>query len=220
MLANELISPIIPVVNELDSPARALRLMNEYHLSQLPLVDEDQYICLLEENGLLDLDDPEILLKNVNLPYLKPAVKGNVHFFEALKLAGNFKLSLVPVIDDEGHYIGSITQENLLFTLAHFNGIHESGGILVLEIDQNDFMLSEISRLAESEDIRIHGVYTFNDPSTNKLQVILKTNRQNLNTFIATLERFHYTIQYRFDEPPSGDDVRENYDLLMNYLNM
>lgn len=220
MLATELISPIIPVVNELDSPARALRLMNEFHLSQLPLVEEDQYVCLLEENGLLDLDDPEILLKNVDLPYLKPAVRANAHFFEALKLAGDFKLSVVPVVDEGGHYLGAITQENLLFTLAHFNGVHETGGILVLQIDQNDFMLSEISRLAESEDIRIYGVYTFNNPVTRKLQVILKTNRQDLSTFIATLERFHYIIEYRFDEPPSGNDIRRNYDLLMNYLNM
>ncbi|MGH2644698.1 MAG: CBS domain-containing protein, partial [Chitinophagaceae bacterium] len=105
MLAIELISPIIPIVNELDTPARALRLMSEFHLSQLPFVEDDQYICLLEENGLLDQDDPEMLLKNVNLPYLKPAVKGSSHFFEALKIAGDFKLSLVPVVDDESHYL-------------------------------------------------------------------------------------------------------------------
>lgn len=220
MVANELISPIIPVIHERDSAARVLRFMNEFHLSQLPLIKDQQYLGLLEETALLDLDDQEILIKNLELPHLKPAVRNDAHFFEALKIAGDFKLSLVPVVDEQDHYVGAITQENLLFAIAHFSSVHESGGILVLQMDPNDFMLSEIARLAESEDVHIWGVYTFRDPAGGQLQVILKTDRQILDSFIGVLERFNYKIQYRFDNPPSGDDVRKNYDLLMNYLNM
>lgn len=220
MLANELISPIIPVVNELDSAARALRFMNEFHLSQLPVVEDKQYVGLLEETGLMDLEDQEILVGNLQLPPLKPAVRSNDHFFAALKLAGDFKLSLVPVVDEEDRYLGAITQENLLFAVAHFSSVHETGGIVVLQIDPNDFMLSEIARLAESEDVHLLGVYSFRDQVSGQLQVILKTDRQTLNSFIGTLERFHYTILFRFDNPPSGEDVKKNYDLLMNYLNM
>jgi predicted transcriptional regulator len=220
MLTRELISPIIPVVNCMDSAARALNLMNEFHLSQLPIVEEDEYLCLLDESTVLDWEDPEMLLKNIHFPHIKPAVRGDAHFFEALKLVGDYKLSLVPVVDEANHYLGSITQENLIFTMAHFNGVHEPGGILVLQMDQNDFMLSEIARLAETEEVRILGVYTFNDTKTGKLGILIKTNRQDLNAFVATLERFHYNIQYRFDEPLSGDQLRKNYDLLMNYINM
>lgn len=220
MLARDLISPIIPTVNCSDSAARALGLMNEFHLSQLPIVEEEQYLCLLEESVILDWEDQEMLLKNVQFSHVKPAVRGSAHFFEALKLAGDYKLSLVPVIDEEAHYLGAIPQENLLFTLSHFNGVHESGGILVLGMDQNDFMLSEIARLAEAEDVHILGVHTCNDTATGKLRVVLKTNRQDLNGFVATLRRFRYEVEDRFDTPPSDDQLQKNYDLLMNYIGM
>ncbi|HEX5554194.1 MAG TPA: CBS domain-containing protein [Chitinophagaceae bacterium] len=220
MLARELISPIIPTVNRMDTTAKALSLMNEFHVSQLPLVEEGEYQCLLEETTMLDWDEPETLLENLTFSHIKPAINGNAHFFEALKLAGDYRLSLVPVVDHGDHYLGAITQENLLTTLAHFNGMHESGGILVLEMDQNDFMLSEIARLAEAEDVHILGIHTFNDNATGKLGVVLKTNRLDLNSFVATLERFRYTIPHRFDEPASGDQLQRNYDLLMNYINM
>jgi CBS domain-containing protein len=220
MLARELISSIIPTVTRGDSAARALELMNEFHLCHLPVVEEETYLCLLEESAILDWDDASSLLENLHLPHIKPAIRGNAHFFEALKLAGDYKLTLVPVVAEADRYLGCITQENLLFTLAHFNGMHESGGILVLEMDQNDFMLSEIARLAESEDVHLLGVHTFNDPETGKLEVVVKTNRMDLNIFSATQEGFHYTIIHRFDEPVSNDDLRRNYDLLMNYINM
>lgn len=220
MLARDLISPIIPTVSGTDSAARALSLMNEFHLSQLPVVEEKEYLCLLEESVILDWEDPEMLLKNLHFSHIKPAVREDVHFFEALKLAGDYKLSLIPVVDEKDAYLGAIPQENLLFTLSYFNGVHESGGIVVLSMDQNDFMLSEISRLAESEDVHILGVHTFNDSVTGKLGVVLKTNRQDLNGFVATLERFHYTVENRFDAPRSNEELQRNYDLLMNYIDM
>lgn len=220
MLARDLISPIIPTVSGTDSAARALSLMNEFHLSQLPVVEDKEYLCLLEESVILDWEDQEMLLKNLRFSHVKPAVRENAHFFEALKLAGDYKLSLVPVILESGAYLGAIPQENLLFTLSHFNGVHEAGGIIILSMDQNDFMLSEIARLAESEDVHLLGVHTFNDTVKGKLGVLLKTNRQDLNSLVATLERFHYSVEYRFDEPSSGEEIQKNYDLLMNYLNM
>lgn len=220
MLARQLISSIIPTVTREDTAARALDLMNEFHLCHLPVVEDDIYLCLLEESSMLDWDDPGMLLQHLHFSHIKPAIRGNAHFFEALKLAGDYKLTVIPVIGEADHYLGCITQENLLFTLAHFNGMHESGGILVLEMDQNDFMLSEIARLAESEDVHLLGIHTFNDPETGKLEVVLKTNRMDLNSFVATLERFHYSILHRFDEPAATDQLKRNYDLLMNYINM
>lgn len=220
MYAGELISPIIPVVTRKDNATRALNLMNEFHVAQLPVVEEGQYLYLLEEADILDEESPDILLKNISPSTVKPAVRADVHFFEALKIAADYKLNLVPVIDGSELYVGSITGEALLLALSHFNGIHETGGILILEMGQKDFMLSAIARLAEAEGIYLLGVHTFNDPDTGSFQVLLKTNRKDLQSFVILLEQLNYSIKYRFDEPASDDELRKNYDLLMNYINM
>lgn len=220
MYAGELISPIIPVVTRMDSAAKALKLMNEFHVAQLPIVEEGEYLGLLEEADILDWENPDILLQNLHFSHVKPAVRADVHFFEALKIAADYKLTLIPVINGGERYMGSVTLETLLFTLSHFNGIHEPGGILVLEMGKNDFMLSEIARLAEAEDIHLLGVHTFNDAATGFLQVLLKTDRRDLQSFIALLEQLNYSIKFRFDEPAVDDELKKNYDLLMNYINM
>lgn len=220
MQARELISPIIPTITRMDSAAGALNLMNEFHVAHLPIVEEGIYVSLLDETDILDWDNPDVLLGNLHLSHVKPAVGAESHFFDALKLAADYKLSLVPVVEENDRYIGAITQENMLFTLSHFNGIHETGGLLILEMEQNDFMLSEIARLAEAEGIYLLGVHTFSDSDTGALQVLLKTNRQDLQSFVATLEHLNYNVKYRFDESFSNDNLKKNYDLLMNYINM
>lgn len=220
MLASDLISPIIPTLSRRDSAARALDLMNEFHLCQLPVVESESYLFLLEETVLLDWDAPEMLLSNLTIAPVKPAIRGDAHFFEAIKLAADFKLSLVPVVDQEDHYLGSITRENMLYTVAHFNGIQETGSLLILQMEPQDLVLSEITRLAETEDVHIYGIYTYSDPLSSSFCVLIKTNRQDLSSFVATLERFHYRVAFRFDERGSQDELKKNYDLLMHYINM
>jgi hypothetical protein len=104
--------------------------------------------------------------------------------------------------------------------MAHFNGIHETGGLLILQMEPQDLMLSEITRLAEAEEIHFYGIYTYNDPLSSALCVLIKTDRQDLSSFVATLERFRYQVAFRFDERGEEDDWKKNYDLLMHYINM
>ncbi|ASZ10644.1 CBS domain-containing protein [Chitinophaga pendula] len=220
MLARELISTVIPVLHPMDAASRALRLMNEYHLTQLPMVVENRYMALVEEDDILDLEEPDTLLEAMEYNGVKPAILENAHLFEALKLFYDLKLSAIPVVTKENEYLGMITKDNLLGTLAQLNGVKEVGGILALDLDPRDYSLSEIARIAESNDVSLLSVNTITNPSTGRLEVLLKTNRLELHSLIATFERFNYIIKYTISEEQEEDLLKKNYDLLMNYISM
>lgn len=220
MLAQELISTVVPVLHSMDTGAKALRLMNEFHLTQLPLVVDNKYLSLVEEDQILDWEDPDLLLETATISTLKPAVLEGAHFYEALKLFYDLKLSVLPVITREGEYLGLITKDNLLAILAQYNGVKEPGGLLVLEVEPRDYSLSEIARIAESNEVTLLSVNTINNPGTAKLEVLLKTNRQDMQGLVATFERFNYTIKHMFSEELEEDLLKKNYDLLMNYISM
>lgn len=219
MLAQELISTIVPVLNPLDTGAKALRLMNEFHLTQLPVVVDGKYLALIDEDEVMDGEDPDQLLE-ISPNHYKPAIMEGAHFFEALKLFYDQKLSVLPVISKEGEYLGLITKDNLLAILAQVNGVKEAGGLLVLEVEPRDYSLSEIARISESNDVTLLSVNTINNPNTGKLEVLLKTNRQEMQGLVATFERFNYNIKYMFSEELEEDLLKKNYDLLMNYISM
>jgi acetoin utilization protein AcuB len=220
MLARDLISTVVPILHPLDSGSRALRLMNEYHLTQLPMVLDNKYLALVEEDDILDLDDAEIHLENMEYNGPKPAIMENAHFYEALKLFNDLKLSTLPVISQENEYLGVLTKDNLLSVLGQYNGVKEPGGILALDMDPRDYSLAEIARIAESNDISLLSVNTITNPASGRLEVLLKTNRQELQGLLATFERFNYNVKYTITEEQEEDLAKRNYDLLMNYISM
>ncbi|MCW3462121.1 CBS domain-containing protein [Chitinophaga nivalis] len=219
MVARELITTV-PILHPSDTGARALRLMNEYHLTQLPMVVESKYLALVEEDDILDLEDSDVPLESMEYSGTRPAIMEYAHLFEALKLFYDFKLSALPVITRENEYLGIITKDNLLAALAKYNGVKEPGGIISFEVDPRDYSLSEIARIAESNDVNLLSVNTMTNPATGKLEVVLKTNRQELHPLILTFERFNYVIKYVFAEEPEEELLKKNYDLLMNYIGM
>ncbi|RFS23986.1 CBS domain-containing protein [Chitinophaga silvatica] len=219
MIARELISSV-PALHPSDTGTKALRLMSEYHLTQLPMVADNKYLALVAEDDILDMDNPEATLESMENTGTRPAIMEYAHFYEALKLFHDFKLFVLPIVSREGTYLGIITKDSLLDALAGFNAVKEPGGVLAFEVDPRDYALSEIARIAESNDVTLLSVNTITIPSTGKLEVILKTNRQELQSLIATFERFNYNIKYVFSEEPEEELLKKNYDLLMNYISM
>ncbi|SEK97646.1 CBS domain-containing protein [Chitinophaga rupis] len=220
MLARDLISTV-PVLHPMDSGSRALRLMNEYHLTQLPLVLENKYLAMVEEDDILDLEDPETLLENMEYNGPRHAIQENAHFYEALKVFYDQKMCALPVISKENEYLGILTKDNLLAVLAQYNGVKEPGGILSLEIEPRDYSLSEIARIAESNDVTLLSVNTITNPATGRLEVLLKTNRQELQPLVATFERFkYYVVKYTITAEDEEDTLKKNYDLFMNYISI
>lgn len=219
MIARELISSV-PALHPSDTGAKALRLMNEYHLTQLPMVVDSKYLALVEEDDIMDIEDLDVPLESMEYGGSRPAVMEYAHLFEALKLFYDFKLSALPVVTKENEYLGIITKDNLVNAFAAYNAVKEPGGIIAFEVEPRDFALSEIARIAESNDVTLLSVNTISNPATGKMEVVLKTNRQELQGLLATFERFNYVIKYVFAEEPEEELLKKNYDLLMNYIGM
>ena len=220
MLARDLISKIVPVLHPRDTGTRALRLMNEYHLMQLPMVQENKYVALIEEDDVLDLEDPDALLETMKQNGASPAIMENAHLFDAIRLFFELKVTALPVVSQENEYLGVLTKDIMLDAIAQYNGVKEPGGIVALDVEPRDYSLSEIARIAESNDVTLLSVNTLTQPVNGRLEVLLKTNRQELQGLVATFERFNYTIRYTITEEQGEDQLKKNYDLLMNYISM
>lgn len=220
MVIEQLISPIVPTLVPTDTGSRALYLMEENNLTQIPLVAEDKYMALVQENDVLDWDTPESPLSKANFLTYRPAVFASGHPFDALRVVHQQNLSIVPVVDNENTYLGSITRDDLLKYLAENSGVDNPGGIIVIELDPRDYSLSEIARLCEGEDVIIISTQLATNKTTGKIEVTLKTNRTDLSGLSATFERHNYTVKQVYGEQANYEDMLDRYKLLMNYINM
>lgn len=219
MLNKEIISVNLPALQLKDSVAHALSMMEEYHLSQLPVVEQDKYLGLALEDDLLNIDQ-DTPLAEIQSRFPKLAVHAHTHCLEAIQMANEFRLSLVPVMEKEGEFLGAISVGDLLQVLGRITGVQEPGAVIVLELEQREFSFSEICKLVETNDAQIHQLNTWWDARTETMLVTIKISKFEISDIIATFQRYEYRIKYYFGEELYENELKSNFDHLMNYLSI
>ena len=127
-------------------------------------------------------------------------------------------LSVVPVVDEENDLQGAVAYNDLLKHASEFMSLKEPGGLIVLEMESNQYSFNEISKLVETNDAQITQLNTSNDPETGMMQVTIRINKPEVSDIVATFQRYEYNVKYYFGEELYANELRSNYENLMNYL--
>jgi len=219
MVAGNLYTKSIVPLRTSDTGREALSIMNEFHISHLPIVNNKQLLGLISEDDIINNNIDEAV-GSYQLSQHKYYVTSQDHIYEVMRLLGEFQLSVIPVIDLEGNYLGLIFQDELLEFFSNTASFSEPGAIVVLEMNRRDYSLSEISRIVESENAAVLSAFVTTNLETGIIDVTLKINRQEVQNIIATFERFSYKVKASFQESLYNDTLKERYDMLMSYLNI
>jgi acetoin utilization protein AcuB len=219
MLAKELINYNIPVLQLNDKVSKALGLLNDFHLANLPVVTNDTFLGLISESDLLDVDSSNTI-ETLQESFVHAFVPASEHFLTAVHISIQYDTTLVPVINSNSEFEGSITVSDLLKRLGNFSGAGEIGGLIVLEMSRSQFAISEISRIVESNNCTILHLNTTTDSNTGLLTVTIHTNKKEIDSVIATFERYDYTVVYSYGSEKSSDEINSNYQNLMSYLSI
>ncbi len=194
--------------------------MGDYHISHLPVINEEKYIGLVSEDELLNAESETGSLKGLQSDFSKLSVNANGHFSEAVRLVNENSISLMPVIDAETNWVGAITLADLLKSMGKLNGVDDPGGIIVLELDKKDFSFSQLSKLVEANDAQILQLNSSFDTGLGLLTVTIKVNKLEVSAIVATFQRYDYAVKYYFGEELYENELKTNYDHLINYLNI
>lgn len=220
MLAQQLITDEIPPIKTTDTAQMAMAWMDEFKVSHLPLVDGIQYLGLVSDNDLLDLNQPEAPIGEQLGEPANPSITEDQHLYDVIRMIAELGLTLVPVLDVDGNYSGAITLSHLMGQISGIASINDPGGIIVLEMSQHDYSLMEIGRIVEGNDAKILSSYITSYPDSTLLEVTLKVNKEDLSGVLQTFNRYNYTVKASFQESVFKDDLKNRYDALMNYINM
>ena len=216
MLTRDLISNAIPYLHKSDTVYHALQLMNDYHVAHLPVVENDSYLGIISEEQLLQSDE-ELALNDLQITDGTTSVQANEHFLKAIQTAVINKLSIVPVVEEK-QLLGIVTYNDLLRNASEFMSLNQPGALIVLEMDSRNYSFTEVNRLVESNDALITQLNTFTDAETGMMQVTIRVNKLEVSDLLSTFQRYEYNVKYYFGEELYENELKTNYDNLMNYL--
>lgn len=221
MIARELIATNIPLLNCSDTGQKAIDIMESFHISHLPLVRKGEYLGLISDKDIYDLELEMCSLGNNLNSMMRPFVRANQHMYEVAQKMIELKLSVLPVLEMNDDYCGIVSINDLAFKLVDLFSTKEQGAVMVLEIVPTDYSLSQIAQIVESNDAKILSLYCKNTENSKEMNVTLKVNVTDVSSIVQTFIRYDYNIKAVYmDDSLLNEMYNERYDLFMKYLNI
>lgn len=220
MVASELICNSIAPLKTSDTVQQAMDRMNEFKLFHLPIVNESQFLGLLDEDDLHEVRDTETSIGSLSLKVHNPFVFQDAHVYDVIRLFNQLQLSTVAVLDYKKNYMGMISIHNVLEYASQLFAVNEPGGIIVLEISNRNNSLSHMAQIVEADNAQILSSYVQAYPDSTKLEVTLKINKTEISGIRASFERYDYEVKAVYNSTAADDGTADRYNSLMNYLNV
>ena len=220
MLALELISQQLPPLKSDESGEKALRFMEEFKVTHLPVIDGNDYLGMVAEEDILDSNERQLPVTEYLNEHRRPYVTDEQHIYNVLRTINSAEVSCIAVLESNGDFLGSISLKDLLQKFDELAAISQSGGIIVLEIAQTDYSLAKIAHVIESNDAKILSSYIGSTPHNDQIELTLKIDREELAPVLQSLERHEYNVVGSYQEKQQIDDLRDRYDSFMRYINI
>ena len=220
MKAVDLIHNDVPPILPEESMEKALSWLDEFKVKHLPVVKDGKYLGLISDEMILDHNTLSDDISQLSLMGRQYAVKRTAHMYKVIHLMSSHLLTLVPVVDDQYDFFGSISSNHLMKMIALHTGFNQSGAVIVLQINDFDYQMSQIAQIVESNNAKILGFYTESLLDSNQLRVTIKLNQSKLGPVLQTFSRYDYQIYEIFTDDETTNEYQDRYDHLMNYLNI
>lgn len=220
MLAKELVSDVVPCLMTSDSGAQALSWMDHFRVSHLPVVNNRDFLGLISDQDISTINDPTEPIGNHQLTLFSPFVYLDQHVIEVVQLVAQLKLSLIPVLNRQKEYVGSITLPDLTGYITQLTGFDQPGAIIILTMTVHDYSLNLLSRIVEENGAKIISQFVNSSPETMELDVTMKVNTTDIASILRSLERFDFNVKASFLEDDDQEQMyRNRYEEFMRYLN-
>lgn len=220
MLAGDLITDEIPPLKMTDTVEMALDWMEQFKVSHLAVVNNRELIGLVSETELLDYEHPEEQISASKLHIMRPVIHYYQHTYDLLRIMSSLNLSLIPVVDEKEQYKGCITLQGMVQNLSTMASVQNPGGVIVLEMNQHDYSVTQIGNIIEGNEAKILSLHVSSQPDSTRIEVTIKVNRENLGPIIQTFNRYNYSVKAIFQNHDFDKGLDDRLNEFLHFLNI
>ena len=220
MLVADLITDEIPPLKHTDTVELALDWMEQFKVSHLAVVKNRELLGLVFEHDLMDYNHPEEKIEDLKINLLRPIIHTHQHTYDLLKLMMSFNLTLIAVLDSNEQYKGCITLKGLLQNISTMASVQNVGGVIVIEMNQADYSLTQIASIVEGNDAKILSAHVSSIPDSTKIEVTIKINKEDLSRILQTFYRYNYNIKASFQNSDFEGGIKDRLNEFLHFLNI
>lgn len=146
-------------------------------------------------------------------------VRNTTVWLDVLEIFARNNANIVPILDQNNRYLGYYEITDVIKFLNETPFLKETGGIIVVEKSPNDYSMSQITQIVESNNGKLLGLFV-SEADAEKVQVTIKVTLGSVNDIIQSFRRYNYEIISNHDEDNYINNLKERSEYLNKYLNL
>ncbi len=227
MLIKDWMAKNVLTVDENTSLMRATRIMKENGIRRLPVVSHGKLIGIVTDRDVKDASPSKTTSLDIHeLYYLLSEMKvKEVMTVDPITLDGDdtlekaavvmlrSRISGLPVVDDEGHLVGLLSETDVLRGFIHATGIKDGAIQYVFDLPDAPGSVTSVTKILKEHNARIISILTsFEDASEGMKRVAIRIaaiDDEEEKKLTAALKE-EFTVVYH--ERDDLSDIKERKD--------
>ena len=186
--------------------------------SHFSVLNEGVYI------GSIAADDIDTFDSDKKVADYKYALEGffarnNMIWLDVLEVFAKNHTNIVPVLNEENAYLGYYELEDIVKFFHETPFLREQGGIIVIKKSMQDYSMSQIAQIVESNNGKLLGLFV-SEADAENVQITIKIALGAMNDIIQTFRRYNYEIVSEHHEDNYLNNLKERSEYLDKYLSM
>ena len=201
------------------SVADAIELFDNYPITHFPVIENDKLLGSFAEDDIhtTNENDHELVEHAHLLNSFFADEKATV--LELLKVFADNDTNIIPVLNKNKDYIGYYDLRDVLDVFSTSPFMIEESETLIVEKLENDYSMSEISQIIESNSAKLLGCY-ISEKKNDFVQITLKIVSSDIHEIMHTFRRYEYKIISMHDNDIYLEDLKNRSEYLQKYLEM
>lgn len=197
----------------------AKKLFKNTSYSHLPIVEEQHLLGSILESDVNSIDQEFKIISDYKYLFDDYFARTSDNWMEILKAFAANETNILPVLNDENHYVGFYELADVLHYFNDTPLLNNEGFFLVIEKGIKDYSFSEIAQIVESTDAKLVGVFV-SGYKDDLVRITLKITTEDINEIIQTFRRYDYNLLTKHKEDLFLEELKDRSDYLQKYLNI
>ena len=182
----------------------------------------DYLIFLKSQSNISEEDLAELAIDNEKIDYSSYLenffLSDSSTLLDAIQMMYTNQANILPIINEQSKYLGSITESDIIKTFANFPFVSGDGVSMLVSIVEKDLSMTAISNIVEANNGKILGMMIVGYKE-DSVYVLVKFSSSNLLTIGETFERYGYQVIQKFYNDEKQELLQSRYAQLLKYMN-
>ena len=189
----------------------------ELPYTHFPIVENGKLVGMISKDDVINLSNEEAELNDYHSVFEFYSARAPIHCIDLFNFFAQHNTNILPLVTNNQDYLGYFELDEIVHLFNSTPFLQENSTTLIIEKDKNNYSMSEIAQIIESNNSQLLGMYISEINDTTN-QITLRLGTEDVNEVTQSLRRYGYHLLSQNKDDMLIEQLKDRADYLQKYL--